>query len=111
MKKVFPFVCAASYGVFGGLLITCALNVFSMLMSPFYKGESPRFFAFCTGAVILSALLILGTFLLNIFRFPEGKNHREIKHIVFCEVLLSILLLIPCWTLWERVIEFLDVMV
>ena len=74
------------------------------------KGKS-SLFAFCTGAVILSALLILGTFLLNIFRFPEGKNHREIKHIVFCEVLLSIVLLIPFWTLWERVIEFLDVMV
>lgn len=110
MKKVFPFVCATSYGVFGGLLITCALNLLSMIMSPFYKGESPRFFAFCTGAVILSALLILGTFLLNIFRFPEGKNRSEIEHIVFCEILLSIVLLIPCWALWEHVIELLDVM-
>ena len=109
MKKVFPFVCATSYGVFGGLLITCALNLLSMIMSPFYKGESPHFFAFCTGTVILSALLIVGTFLLNVLRFPEGKDHRGIKRIVACEILLSIVLLIPCWALWERVIEILIV--
>ena len=109
MKKTIPFLCAASYSVFGALLITCGLNLLSMLMSPFYRGERPHFFAFCTGAVILSAILIVGTFLLNVLRFPEGKNHRGIKHIVACEILLSIVLLIPCWALWERVIDILIV--
>ena len=109
MKKAIPFFCAASYGVFGALLITCGLNLLSMLISPFYRGESPRFFAFCTGTVILSALLIVGTFLLNVLRCPEGKDHRGIKRIVACEILLSIVLLIPCWALWERVIEILIV--
>lgn len=110
MKKIVPFVCATSYSVFGALLITCGLNLLSMLVSPFYRGENPRFFAFCTGAVILSALLIVGTFLLNVLRFPEGKNRSGIEHIVFCEVLLSIVLLFPCWALWEHVIELLKVM-
>ena len=107
MKKVFPFVCAASYSVLGGLQAVCALNVFSMLMSPFYNGEHPRFFACCVAATVFLALLIVGIFLLNIVWFPELKSKRMIKGFVVGELLLSIVLFLPCFSLWNCLINFL----
>ena len=107
MKKVFPFVCATSYSILGGLQAVCALNVFSMLMSPFYNGEHPRFFACCVAAAILLALLIVGIFLLNIVWFPELKSKRMIKGFVVGELLLSIVLFLPCFALWNCLINFL----
>lgn len=110
MKKAIPFFCAASYGVFGALFVVCTLNVFSMIMSPFYRGEQPRFFAFCVAAVIFSALLVIGTFFFNILRFPDLNDRRKVEGVVWGEVFLSLLLFFPCWALWDHVMEILMIL-
>ena len=107
MKKIVPFVCATSYSVFGGLLAVCALNVFSMLMSPFYNGEQPRFFACCVAASVFLTVLMVGIFLLNIVWFPSLDSKRLIKLFIGGEVILSVVLFLPCFAAWNCLINFL----
>lgn len=105
MKKTIPFISTLVFGLFGGLLVECALCALSIISSPFSNIEDTSFLAFLCIVSVLSVLLIIAMVIVNIRYLMEQNSKKKIKITIIAEVIIGILLLLIFWKISEYAVK------
>lgn len=104
VKKMPPFVSPFVFGLFGGLLVECVVDIFSMVMSPFAELEKMPFLVFLCIISVLSAIVLIVMVIVNIRYLTDLNKEYKIRIAVIAETLIGIFLFFLSWKLWNSVV-------
>ena len=104
VKKMIPFISPFVFGLFGGLLVECVVEISSMVMSPFADLEKMSFLVFLCITSVFTAIVLIVMVIANMSYLMNLNTECKIRIAVIAETLVGILLFFLSWKLWNSVI-------
>ena len=105
-KPIILYLFSIGYAFIGMLGIQCTLNLLATF-SPFADGRYPRFIPFCLITGLLSFAICVFLFILNYYTLLKMDQTTFLP--IFIEIGLTIFLCPFFITMWDRVIDWLQI--
>ena len=105
MKKAMLLVSPVVLGLIGGLLAECIVCALSLVASPFAEQKDAPFLTALCIAAVCSALLLMGTAVVNLRCLSDFNHELGCKLTVLAEILICLLVFFLSWPLWESVVD------
>lgn len=77
MKKIVPFICSLTIGLFSGWFIECFLCFLSIMVSPFSDFEETKFLVFWGINSLLSAVIIIVVVIVDVIFLIELNSKKK----------------------------------
>ncbi len=108
MKKLIPVFSPIIVGLFGGLLVECAMRILSAMMSPFFDSAHAPTLILPIWIAILSALFIALMAIANVAYLINLNNSKKAKTIAVLEALAALALFFVSWGFSGYIIDGLS---
>lgn len=106
MRKAVCILCSVIYGALVSLMISCILDTFAMSLSPYIESSLSRLANLFIAIIILSAVAVIATFILN-FKMILPIEDNQAGALIVAEIIITVATAIPSWILWDTVFNFL----
>lgn len=108
MKKMIPIISPLVFGLFGGLLVECAMRILSAVMSPFFDSAHAPALILLILIAILSTLFIALMAVANVAYLINLNNAKRAKLIATLEALAALVLFFVSWGFSGYIIDGLS---
>ena len=105
MKKMIPVISPIIVGLFGGLLVECAMCALSIMMSPFSDSAQIPSLIRLILIAILPALFIALMVIANVVYLINLNNNKRAKRIAVLEAIVALALFFVSWSFSGFIID------